>query len=81
MEANYGDKGRRVACPCCKRRYTVRPHDLFEARFTGGQLRIVSADRDGAIVEQVAREDERWGISYFDLQRDYYPVRGGHRAE
>jgi hypothetical protein len=78
MSDDYGDKGRRVQCPCCRRRHTVRPRDVWQSKaMPGARLRIVSAEKDGAIAEQIGREDvdPRWGISYHDLQRDYYRVR------
>lgn len=72
-------KSRRVTCPCCERGRMVKMGQVWSQRLGGGELRIVSAERDGAIVEQVGREkiDPRWGVSYADLQESYVLGRSG----
>lgn len=65
-EHGYNTRGRRVECPCCGHRITVRGNQVWKQRNGDERIRIVSAERDGAIVEQVGREDiePRWAISY-----------------
>jgi hypothetical protein len=64
-------ESRRVDCPCCHRRIVVRAGQVWPHRHHAASLRIVSAERDGAIVEQVGRDGERWGLSYRDLLAVY----------
>lgn len=59
-------RGRRVECQCCGRRLIVRGGQVWRSRMHDASLVIISAERDGAIVEQIGRDD-RWGITYRDL--------------
>jgi hypothetical protein len=75
-DAQYDMRGRRAECDCCGRKITVRGQQVWKSRVHEASLRIVSADKDGAIVEQVGREhlESRWGISYTDLLKGYRRV-------
>lgn len=64
-------ESRRVKCPCCNRAMVVRAGQVWPSRLRVASLRIVSAERDGAVVEQVGRDGERWGLAYRDLLNDY----------
>lgn len=81
-DRGYDTRGRRARCDCCGTSVTVRGNQIWTQRASsmhGGpaSLRIVAADKDGAIVEQVGREDieSRWGISYRDLLSGYRKER------
>ncbi len=73
IEPAYNMRGRRATCGCCGHRVTVRGQQVWRHRGHEAQVRIVSAEKDGAIVEQVGREhlESRWGISYVDLLSTY----------
>lgn len=64
-------RGRRVSCRCCGRLITVRGGQVWESRVYDASILIISAERDGAIVEQAGRDGERWGIGFQDLLRGY----------
>jgi DNA-directed RNA polymerase subunit RPC12/RpoP len=68
-DSGYNTRGKRVECPCCGHRVTVRGNQTWKQRTGPERIRIVSAERDGAIVEQIGREDvePRWGLSYVAL--------------
>jgi hypothetical protein len=72
-DGGYDMRGRGATCAHCGHRVTVRGQEVWKAIGLDARLRIVAADRDGAIVEQVGREhlESRWGISYRDLLTGY----------
>lgn len=73
-----GRRARGYDCPCCGGRVIFRVGQVWSVRGKPDvQLRIVSPERDGAIVEQVGREsvDPRWGVSYSNLVKGYVKER------
>jgi hypothetical protein len=75
----------RIVCTCCgetKKRVKIRRGDVWRSKFTDGQglrgpsVRIIAPDKDGAVIEQVGREeiDGRFGMSYRHLVGNYERV-------
>jgi len=67
-------RARGYDCQYCGSRIIFRVGQVWRDRAVDARLRIVSPDRDGAIVEQVGR-NERWSVSYRELVSSYVKER------
>lgn len=53
--SDINPRGRRTECLCCGHLVTVRGGQTWESVAHDASVRIISAERDGAIVEQIGR--------------------------
>lgn len=74
-QSDIRTRGRYTKCDCCGQRVIVRGGQVWDSRAYDASILVVSAERDGAIVEQLGRDDPRWGLAYVDLLRDYRKAR------